>query len=300
MFVMFRYTIRRTLHGLTAQIEKTVLWLGFCWFGALVSPPLHLTCPDKRKTSNLTIHQNNYTFELLIPLSRLTPHDIRQQPGAIPALITVVLIIFFIALGQAHALRIEGLMPRYLALYGAFVFTLLMLVTIPGFSVRIHHYILALLLLPGTCLQTRPSLAYQGLLLGLFINGIARWGYDSILQTPGQMLGDGQLDSLLPSILPPIVYGARNITFSWQAIPMDKGWDGISVLVNDVERFRGFVGEFAGGVQEWMWERREADEGRQEFFRFGFVSGHEVGDYTKAGIWEADGAWLAMERGPSL
>jgi hypothetical protein len=242
----------------------------------------------------------------LIPLSRLTPHDIRQQPGAIPALITVVLLIFFIALGQAHALRIEGLMPRYLAVYGAFVSTLLMLVTIPGFSVRIHHYILALLLLPGTGLQTRLSLAYQGLLIGLFVNGIARWGYDSILQTPGQMLGDGQLGSLLPTILPPIVQGVSNITFSWLPIPTDKGWDGISVLVNDVERFRGFAGEFTspegdrGGVEEWIWKRRKADEGRKEFFRFGFVSGHEVGDYTKAGTWEADGGWTWMEKGPSL
>ena len=82
MFVVYRYCARQTLTDLTAQVEKTVLWLGACWVGAL----------------------NNYTFDR-IPIQRLTPHDIKQQPGAIPALIIVVLSIFFIALGQAWAIR---------------------------------------------------------------------------------------------------------------------------------------------------------------------------------------------------
>jgi len=291
MWVIYRYCARRTLTNLTAQAEKTVLWLGACWVGAL----------------------NNYTFDR-IPIQRLTPHDL-HQPGAIPALIIIVLAIFFIALGQAWAIRVEGKMPQYLALYGLMVFTLLMLLAVPGMNVRIHHYILALLLVPGTAMQNRPSLLYQGLLIGLFINGIARWGYDSILQTPGELLGDGQLDSLLPTILAPIVT-ASNITFSWLPIPRDR-YDGISVLVNDVERFRGYVGEFEGevvdgvmdggvvshavdgGVERWTWERRKSDEGRSEFFRFGYMSGSSVGDYTKAGVWRVNGAWVHMEKGAS-
>jgi len=237
-----------------------------------------------------------------------------HQPGAIPALIIVVLSIFLIALGQAWAIRVEGKMPQYLALYGLMVFTLLMLLTVPHMNVRIHHYILALLLVPGTAMQNRPSLLYQGLLIGLFINGIARWGYDSILQTPGELLGDGQLGSLLPTILTPIITSS-NITFSWLPIPRAK-YDGISVLVNDVERFRGYVGEFEGevvdgvadgvishavdgGVERWTWERRSADRGRREYFRFGYMSGSKVGDYTKAGVWEGDGRWVPMEKGPS-
>lgn len=158
--ITYKYTAKRTLTGLTAQLEKTILWLGPAWVGAL----------------------NNYTFDK-IPIQRLTPHDIKAQPGAVPALIIVVLSIFFIALGQAWAFRVEGRMPRYLLIYSLFVLGLLLLLAIPGQSLRIHHYILALLLLPGTCFQNRPSLIYQGLLVGLFINGIARWGFDSIIQT---------------------------------------------------------------------------------------------------------------------
>lgn len=143
MAVMYRYCVVYQLKGLRAQIEKTVLWLGAAWVGAL----------------NL--------FDRFIPLQRLTPRDIKAQPGAIPALIIVVLCIFFIALGQAYAFRVEGRMPRYLAVYGIFVVSLLALVAVPGMHVRIHHYILALLLLPGTAFQNRPSLLYQGLLIGV-------------------------------------------------------------------------------------------------------------------------------------
>ncbi|KAI5252217.1 hypothetical protein E4T42_03636 [Aureobasidium subglaciale] len=223
MAVIYRYAVRYSLTGLTAQFEKTILWVGAAWVGAL----------------------NNYTFDR-IPIQRLTPHDIKAQPGAIPALISIVLIIFFIALGQAYAFRVEGRMPKYLAVYGIFVGSILFLLCIPGMNLRIHHYILAILLLPGTAFQNRPSLLYQGLLCGLFINGIARWGFDSILQTPGELLSDAPQNTLLPPILPPVI-GASNITFTLGPIPPEKtkkttpDYDGISVLVNDVERFRGWL-----------------------------------------------------------
>ncbi|THY49336.1 hypothetical protein D6C97_07376 [Aureobasidium pullulans] len=114
MAIIYRYAVRYSLTGLTAQFEKTILWLGAAWVGAL----------------------NNYTFDR-IPIQRLTPHDIKAQPGAIPALISIVLIIFFIALGQAYAFRVEGRMPRYLVVYGLFVGGILLLVAVPGGSILV-------------------------------------------------------------------------------------------------------------------------------------------------------------------
>ncbi|KAK3057618.1 hypothetical protein LTR09_001802 [Extremus antarcticus] len=303
-WVTYRYTALRTLTNLTAQFEKTILYLGPAWLGAL----------------------NNYTFDKL-PLQRLTPHDIKAQPGAIPALVIVVLSIFFIALGQAWAFRVEGRMPRYLALYGGFVGTILFFVALPGLSLRIHHYVLALLLLPGTSFQNRPSLIYQGLLLGLFINGVARWGFASVLETPSSLL-EGSAQGTLRPVVSVLTAGAKNITFDLGPLPvwdakMDVSWDGVSVLVNDVERFRGYgddrsywPGEKHGGNFMWMWERhlvgsREemvnegenvetaASEMLPEYFRFGYMSGSSVGDFTKAGKWEVDGGWKGMEKGPS-
>ncbi|KAF2841284.1 hypothetical protein M501DRAFT_1000451 [Patellaria atrata CBS 101060] len=273
----YRYCVHYPLTGLTAQIEKTILWLGGCWVGAL----------------------NNYTFDK-IPIQRLTPHDIKQEPGAIPALIIVVLSIFCIALGQAWALRIEGRLPKYLAIYGIMCISLLLLVAIPKMNVRIHHYILALLLLPGTAIQNRPSLLFQGLLVGLFINGIARWGFDSILQTPAELRGDARLGTPLPTILPPIIHNnigttmAPNITFEWDK-PFPHGWDGISVLVNDVERFRGYED---APVDSFTWIREH--EGLPEYFRFAFMRGSRSGDFSKAATWYADGGYAHQKPGPSF
>lgn len=260
--------IKKTLTGLTAQVEKTILWLGPCWVGCL----------------------NNYTFDK-IPIQRLTPKDIQNQPGAVAALVIIVLVIFFIAVGQAWAIRVEGKMRRYLALYGIIVFCLLMLVAIPHMGLRIHHYILALLLLPGTFMQNRPSLIYQGLLVGLFIDGIARWGFASILQTPGELLGDGQTGSALPNITAPVIAAASNITFDLGRVPYP--WDAISVLVNDVERFRAYD----NSTTSYTWTRDIT--GHPEYFRFGYMSGTETGDYTRAGTWTADNEWIEMASGAS-
>ncbi|KAK5137744.1 hypothetical protein LTR08_007315 [Meristemomyces frigidus] len=303
-WVTYRYTVRRSLHNLTAQLEKTVLWLGPAWVGAL----------------------NNLTFDKL-PLQRLTPHDLHAQPGAIPALIAVVLTIFLIALGQTWAFRVEGRMPRYLALYSILVSALLLMLALPGLNLRIHHYILALVLLPGTSFQNRPSLLYQGLLVGLFINGIARWGFDSILQTPGELLQGATRGTLLPSITV-LALGTRNITFDLGALPRWDAkarslYDGISILVNDVERFRGYAGQegqdswlrshSAGeggqrvGNYTWTWNRHPAvptgselvTTALPEYFRFGYMAGSEIGDFSRAGKWTSEGGWVGMEPGPS-
>ena len=54
---------------------------------------------------------------------------------------------------------------------------------LPGLQGRIHHYIIAIILMPGTEFPTRLSAIYQGFLLGMFLNGVAAFGFDSILQT---------------------------------------------------------------------------------------------------------------------
>ena len=310
-WVTYRYTVKRTLTGLTAQFEKTILWLGPAWVGAL----------------------NNQTFDK-IPIQRLTPHDLKAQPGAVPALIIVVLSIFFIALGQAWAFRVEGRMPRYLVIYCTFVGALLLMLAVPGLNLRIHHYILALLLLPGTSFQNRPSLIYQGLLVGLFINGIARWGFDSILQTPGELLQGVQRGTLIPAASV-LALGAKNITFNLGPLPRWDAkakvvYDGISVLVNDVERFRGYSDDRSywddgpgDGNFTWTWHRHaagsyseqqddtvslldepedlDAEAKRQlpEYFRFAYMGGSGTGDFGKAGKWTGEGEWVDMKPGPS-
>ncbi|KAL2160598.1 hypothetical protein VTH06DRAFT_1286 [Thermothelomyces fergusii] len=275
-WVMYdRMGVRRALEGLTAQMEKTVLWLGAAWVGALT----------------------NHTLDF-IPIQRLTAHDLGQQPGARAALAVIVVLLAAAVAVQAWFLRQEGRLVRYLGLYGLLGLGLVVCAVLPDLNLRIHHYVLALLLLPGTAIQIRPSLLYQGLLVGLFVNGIARWGFDPVLQTDHALRGDAPARSPLPSIRPPVVAGNSSITFSWD--PPPPAYDGISVLVNDVERFRTYFDDAsASNNNNITWARRAEDAGMNEYFRFAWMQGSQRGDYTRAGTWGADGTWSPMEPGPS-
>ncbi|KAI5924129.1 LCCL domain-containing protein [Camillea tinctor] len=265
--------VRRTLRGLTAQVEKTVLWLGACWVGALT----------------------NYTLDF-IPIQRLTGHDLEQQPGAKAALAIIVIILVIVVAFQIWYFRQEGRLVRYLKLYALFILGIIISVSLPGLNLRIHHYILALLLLPGTSMQTRPALLYQGVLVGLFINGIARWGFDPFLQTSASLQNDAQLGSALPQILAPVINSSLStITFQW-ASPPEVRYDGISILVNDVERFRGYFD--TPGDDSFVWTRANGSS-YNEYFRFGYMQGSETEDYTKAGTWTAEMEWIEMESGAS-
>ena len=266
-YALYYFCVRHTLTDLEAHWDKTVLWLGGCWVGAL----------------------NTDTFDQ-IPISRLTPHDIEQQPGAVPALIIIVGLLLLIAITQALAFRNEGRMPKMLVIYGVMVFGVLALVVVPHMNLRIHHYVLSLLFLPGTTLQTRPSLLYQGILVGLFINGIARWGFDSILQTPGALLDGAQLGSVFPDIAP-LILSNQSISFSFQNITEDAA--GISALVNDVERFSSFRKD-DGSIDSFNWTRIEDDE--PEYFRFAYIKMRQLGgiwyeDFSKPATWGPDGVW---------
>ncbi|KAM0435153.1 hypothetical protein ACHAPT_003243 [Fusarium lateritium] len=271
--------VRRTLGGLTAQVEKTILWLGACWVGAM----------------------ENYTLSF-IPIQRLNKHDLDQQPGARAALAMIILVLIVIISMQVWFFRQEARLIRYLKLYGLFVGAILISLLVPRLSLRLHHYILALLLLPGTSMQTRPSLLFQGLLVGLFIAGIARWGFDPVLQTSEELQGDAQKGTRLPVIPTPIIDLANGtesvstITFEWNE-PPDQAFDGISILVNDVERFRSYFGDI-DQERSFVWERNSTLD-LPEYFRFAYMDGSDTGDYTKAGIWTAEGEWEKMKAGPS-
>jgi hypothetical protein len=272
--LIYRTIVKQTLAGLTAHFEKALFWLGGFWIGAL----------------------SNYTFDW-IPISRLTAHDLEQQPGAKLALAIIIMILVVVIVGQAYSFWLEGRLLRYLGLYGLFISAILVCLAIPGVNLRIHHYILALLLLPGTSLQTRPSLLYQGILLGLFVNGIARWDFDSVLQTSEALRADGMLESAVPVSLQPVINSnadGLSVTFAWE--PPARAMDGISVLVNDVERSRVWydVGETWTG-KEFRWTR-PVDTRANEYFRWAYLKDGRTLDYSKAGVLLGSGTWVPEDK----
>jgi hypothetical protein len=291
--VLYLTCARRALQNLpaTANVEKTLTWLLPFWIGAL----------------------SNRTIEPLIPIARLTPSDLTAQPGAVAALVVAALLIALLASLQAYTLYREGRLPRYLALYFVMAAGLgLLAALLPDpLHLRLHHYVLALLLLPGTAAQTRLSLACQGLLLGLFVNGVARWGFDSVLQTADALRGgDGGFGgAVLPEVVPPLVQtttalgeaggSVMGIRFKWRGLDNNndvrvggRPLQGISVLVNDVERYRGWFAERPLEEQVFAWTRKVGRVVADEYFRFGFVTeGGRALDYTEAGTWFVNGSW---------
>ena len=118
-----------------------------------------------------------------IPLDRLVASDIEDTPGALTALIIIIIVVIAIVINQMRVIRKTGWLPWYLAWYIIGGLVVLVLAMLPGLTFRLHHYIFAMILIPGTFVPTRLSAIYQAFLLGMFLNGAAAFGFDSILQT---------------------------------------------------------------------------------------------------------------------
>ncbi|KPI42154.1 uncharacterized protein AB675_5556 [Cyphellophora attinorum] len=274
-YVIYITSARPLLRGLTAQFEKTILYLSFFSIGAL----------------------NNYTFEGWIPIARLTPRDLRQ-PGAVLALVIIIGIIATAAVVQILSIRRAGRLPKYLAIYATFGVGLLLLFALPGERLRLHHYFYPLMLLPGTGFQTRPGLVFQGILLGLHINGAARWGFDSIIQTPADLHegndGNGRSwwGAHAPVVNATVSSSGNKVELSWGAIPTDTGVDGISIMVNDVEYWRRYVEEmdYTNGT---TLEKRGSREIHEPWFvRLAWMNGREHGRHSNPATWDVDGSWI--------
>lgn len=127
-----------------------------------------------------------------IPVDRLLASDIAKRPGAITAVVVISLVIFVMVLVQANSVRKTGWLLTYLGWYGLVSFILLILAMIPGLQFRFHHYSAGLFIMPATGFANRPSAVYQAFLLGMFLNGAGKWGFDSILQTVDEVRRERQ------------------------------------------------------------------------------------------------------------
>ncbi|KAJ7076571.1 hypothetical protein B0H15DRAFT_955583 [Mycena belliarum] len=246
-----------------APIEATVWYLAPFWVGVLAG----------QTTDRL-------------PLQRLTASDLTKRSGAITTLVVIVLIIAAVALNQLRVFRKTGWLPHYLRWYAIGGLVILVLSQLPGLSLRIHHYILAIVLMPGTGLPTRVSAVCQGYLLGLFLNGAAAYGFDPILQTPADLQQDATLGTDLPTFLTnSTAYNPStplmNQTLFWKAPP--PGWDGFSLLVDDVERYVGDALNFSLAAFK---------PGIPHFFRLALTSGGSTGDFTNAATLYPNGTWV--------
>lgn len=270
-YAFWRLAFRFTMPAFSkAPIEAATWYLAPYWAGVL---------------TNLTTDK--------IPISRLTASDLGKRSGAITALVIIIVIVAIIVLNQVRVIRKTGWLPHYLKWYVMGGLVAVVLSQLPGLELRIHHYIISMVFIPGTAFPTRLSAIYQGFLLGMFLNGGAAFGFDSILQTTSELRQDGPQGSVLPNFLTNSTNFNASIAFVNQTISWDglSGiWDGFSLLIDDVERYSGPALNFSLAA---------FDPTIPHFFRLAFTYGTSTGDFTMPATLWANGTWVDPAPGPS-
>lgn len=264
-----------------SPLFRIIFWYLFFWIGVV----------------------NNMTFDRL-PIDRLTLYDLQTMPGALIVMCVLGAIMLVCVVAQAYYLWLLGRLWKFFKAYALVSGILIFLSFLPGLTLRIHHYIFALLLIPGCSTKGWTAYVFQGLLLGLFLSGVARWGYASIAETNFSLLRGEPMGQ----ILAPVVQSYDSGVLRWRR-PDGSSYDTdledidryteVSLLINDIERYRGMdVGsvnvtdiieknEHLGRLIEMaMGSRNDQTKDLTLFLRLARYSNKQrkYGDYTRASI----------------
>lgn len=207
-------------------LERNVWIQGFFWIGTLLD----------------VVFVN-------VPLSRLVASDLTSQPGALTSLIVIIVVVVVLAINQVRVIRKVGQLPKYLTLSIVGGVIIGLLAAIPTTGLRLHHYIIAMVLLLYCSFATRLSLIYSAFLLGMFLNGAGRWGFDGLIQDVSTIIGSGITGSSLPSFLAASNWtgvpvqgslGTSTGLVHWNSITpnLTDSWDSFQLLVDDVLRLQ--------------------------------------------------------------
>lgn len=160
-YAFWRLAFRFVLPAFSkAPLERSVWYLAAFWPGVLL---------------NIVTEK--------IPIDRLVASDIENTPGALTSVIIIAIVLIVIIINQVRVIRKTGWLPHYVGWYIAGGLVTLVLSQLPGLELRLHHYILGMVIMPITAFPTRLSAIYQAFFLGMFLNGVAAFDFDSILQT---------------------------------------------------------------------------------------------------------------------
>lgn len=166
LYVIWKCAVKRTFDN-GSPLTKVLLWYPTFWSGVM----------------------NNITYDRL-PVDRLTFRDMKEQAGAATAIASILATIVVAAIIQGYSLWKSGRLRKYFLFYLLVAVSLFVLQIIPGLNLRLHHYILGILLIPGCATRGSSAYLFQGILIGLIISGISRWDFASIVETDLHLLRD--------------------------------------------------------------------------------------------------------------
>ncbi|CCE65217.1 hypothetical protein TPHA_0K00830 [Tetrapisispora phaffii CBS 4417] len=293
LYVMWKCSIKRTLEE-GSPLAKLLCWYPTFWLGVL----------------------NNVTFDRL-PVDRLNATDLKEQAGALTAVLSILCTIITCAIIQAYSLWKSGRFQKYFKIYITLIISVVLLATLPGLNLRIHHYILGILLVPGCATRGTSAYLFQGILVGLILSGVARWDFASVVETDFALLRGEAGGSLEP---PQFVFDSdESHKISWNlhnTTSTDHTGliDGVSLLINDFEVYVGknttidldtliIENALLNHLIEEAITNTEHD-GAYLYLRIAQASTNNPstnrGDYTNAGLLEwPQGVWHEPEPGVS-
>ncbi|TYJ57254.1 hypothetical protein B9479_001987 [Cryptococcus floricola] len=220
-----------------------------------------------------------------LPISRLGYDSL--DPAGIIALTCIIVIAVIVVAIQAWSFRRAGLVRYYLIRYLPLIPILIILANIPNYTLRLHHYLLALAAIPVLSLPNRVSLFWGAFMLGLWLDGVGRWGWDGILQETTSLLGDANSGSYTPvfwdNVTTSTALGWSPITEELEALNVTA----YSLLVNDMQIYDNWTDSSISlnGL---------IDEGVDNYFRLAYIESGSSMDYTDPVMRWANGSWSGM------
>jgi hypothetical protein len=200
-------------------IERCLLYVLPIWIGVHIKY-FTFFAPDFDLSSGKPINSRNPTYPVW---------------AMILTLVLLGLFVLIFAIFQIRDLYYAARLPKLLSYYAVVIsgFLITFGIVHKYLVLHFHHYFIGILLWPATCLNTRLSMFLQALLFGLFINGVSRWGFASLLEWSAHV----ELPYAGPSWLNVTSVTATSISLRWEAVHLHESV--YSLTLNDMLAYVG-------------------------------------------------------------
>ncbi|KXS13055.1 hypothetical protein M427DRAFT_45964 [Gonapodya prolifera JEL478] len=180
----------------------------------------------------------------------------------IPMLVGIAIILVFIGHLFYHQRRMGKVPVLILYAFCVLLVYLLLPFLFTDLYLHLHHYQLSFLLLPTTTgVQTRTAMTFQSFLIGWFLEGVGRWGFEAPVETAAKYYGVAARGTVTPfwgSFNNFSAAGNWTVQWGWTATDVNgssrnftslvglnssdlsfAGVSAYSLVLNDVEVYRG-------------------------------------------------------------